>query len=245
MLANSPAFVLKTTNYSETSVIAKVYTREWGLQSVMIKGVRSAKSRNKQNLLQPLSYVDISMYRNEKKQIQFVKEVRPYKQWKNTPFDYEKTAITFFINELLYKTIREEACDVKMFDFIDESLSTLDERQKSLADFPIRFLIKASAMFGFGPMNNYSESSNLFNLNEGRFVCQPDPNLPQQDIVLDKMPSRQLHNYLCMNDIYNDENTINAIQRNELLSALLEYFKIHFNQLGDFKSHLVLHEILR
>lgn len=245
MLATSPAFVLKTTNYSETSVIAKVYTREWGLQSVMIKGVRSAKSRNKQNLLQPLSYVDISMYRNEKKQIQFAKEVRPYKQWKNTPFDYEKTAITFFINELLYKTIREEASDVQMFDFIDECLSTLDQRQKSLADFPIRFLIKASAMFGFAPLNNFTASNNLFNLNDGRFVCQPDPNLPQQDSILGAVPSQLLHNYLCMTDIYNDETATNVLQRNELLSALLEYFKIHFNQLGDFKSHVVLHEILR
>lgn len=245
MLATSPAFVLKTTNYSETSVIAKVYTREWGLQSVMIKGVRSAKSRNKQNLLQPLSYVDISMYRNEKKQIQFAKEVRPYKQWKNTPFDYEKTAITFFINELLYKTIREEASDVQMFDFIDECLSTLDQRQKSLADFPIRFLIKASAMFGFAPLNNFTASNNLFNLSDGRFVCQPDPNLPQQDSILGAVPSQLLHNYLCMTDIYNDETATNALQRNELLSALLEYFKIHFNQLGDFKSHVVLHEILR
>ncbi len=245
MLATSPAFVLKTTNYSETSVIAKVYTREWGLQSVMIKGVRTAKSRNKQNLLQPLSYVDISMYRNEKKQIQFAKEVRPYKQWKNTPFDYEKTAITFFINELLYKTIREESSDVQMFDFIDECLSTLDQRQKSLADFPIRFLIKASTMFGFAPLNNFSASNNLFNLNDGRFVCQPDPYLPQQDSILGAEPSRLLHNYLCMTDIYNDETATNATQRNELLSAMLEYFKIHFSQLGDFKSHIVLHEILR
>ncbi|MBR0073574.1 MAG: DNA repair protein RecO [Bacteroidales bacterium] len=245
MLATSPAFVLKTTNYSETSVIAKVYTREWGLQSVMIKGVHSPKSRNKQNLLQPLSYVDISMYRNEKKQIQFAKEVRPYKQWKNTPFDYEKTAITFFINELLYKTIREEASDVRMFNFIDECLSTLDEHKKSLADFPIRFLIKASAMFGFSPMNNFSARENLFNLNEGRFVSPPDPSLPPMDMILADGPSELLHNYLTMTDIYNDEMSPNASQRNELLSALLEYFKIHFNQLGDFKSHLILHEVLR
>jgi len=245
MLATSPAFVLKTTNYSETSVIAKVYTREWGLQSVMIKGVRSNKSRNKQNLLQPLSYVDISMYRNEKKQIQFVKELRPFKQWKTTPFDYEKTAITFFINELLYKTIREEACDIEMFDFIDESLTALDEREKSLADFPIRFLIKASTMFGFRPLNNYSAKTKLFNLNDGRFVAQPSADNPYPEAIINEETSLLLHNYLSFNDIYRNEIGTTNVQRNALFSALLDYFKIHFNQLHDFKSHIVLHEILR
>ena len=243
MLATSPAFVLKTTNYSETSVIAKVYTREWGLQSVMIKGVRSGKSRNKQNLLQPLSYVDISMYRNEKKQIQFAKELRPFKQWKDTPYNYEKTAITFFINELLYKTIREEACDMQMFDFIDESLTELDEREKSIADFPIRFLIKASTMFGFRPMNNHSEQKPFFNLMEGRFV--PQPSISDPEAILNRETSSLLHNYLSFSNIFKNEINTTHTQRNELFLALLEYYKIHFNQLSDFKSHVVLHEILR
>ena len=245
MLATTPAFVLKTTNYSETSVIAKVYTRQWGLQSVMIKGVRNAKSRNKQNLLQPLSYVDISMYRNEKKQIQFVKEMRPYKQWKDTPFNYEKTAITFFIDELLYKTIREEATDEQMFDFIDESLTTLDNNDKSLADFPIRFLIKASEKFGFSPLDNFSAQKRFFNLAEGRFVAQPDPALNYPEAILGEEPSLLLHNYLAMGDIYKSEISTTKPQRNALFGALLEYYKIHFNQLHDFKSHAILHEILR
>ena len=245
MLENSPAFVLKTTNYSETSVIAKVYTRQWGLQSVMIKGVRSAKSRNKQNLLQPLSYVDISMYRNEKKQIQFAKELKPFKQWKDTPYNYEKTAITFFINELLYKTIREEACHMQLFDFIDESLTTLDERDKALADFPIRFLIKASAMFGFLPLDNYSTQNRFFNLDEGRFVPQSTSDQPATQSILAEEPSNLLHNYLSLNNIYQSEIITSQPMRNNLLMALLEYYKIHFNQLHDFKSHAILHDILR
>lgn len=245
MLSTSPAFVLKTTDYSETSVIAKVYTREWGLQSVMIKGVRSSKSRNKQNLLQPLSYVDISLYRNEKAQIQYAKELKPFKQWRNTPYDYEKTAITFFINELLYKTIKEEVCDVSMFDFIDESLTILDEKEKSLADFPIRFLIKASTMFGFRPMNNFSEHHKWFNLSEGCFVAQPYADNPYPEAIIGEESSLLLHKYLSFNNIYQNEINTTHTQRNALFSALLEYFKIHFNQLHDFKSHTILHDILR
>ena len=183
------------------------------------------------------------MYRNEKKQIQFAKELRPFKQWKDTPYNYEKTAITFFINELLYKTIREEACDMQMFDFIDESLTELDEREKSIADFPIRFLIKASTMFGFRPMNNHSEQKPFFNLMEGRFVPQPSTSDPEA--ILNRETSSLLHNYLSFSNIFENEINTTHTQRNELFLALLEYYKIHFNQLSDFKSHVVLHEILR
>ena len=245
MLHNTPAFVLKTTNYSETSVIAKVYTRQWGLQSVMIKGVRSAKSRNKQNLLQPLSYVDISMYRNEKRQIQFAKELKPFKQWKDTPFNYEKTAITFFINEFLYKTIREEECDERMFDFIDESLTTLDESDRSLADFPIRFLVKATSVFGFRPLDNHSASKPFFNLQEGRFVSPLPMAEANPDSMLNADTSLVLHQYLSSGDTLSAEVSPSKKQRDDLFLSLLEYFKIHFNQLHDFKSHAILHDILR
>ena len=59
MLATTQGFVFRTTPYSETSVIAKIFTLHYGIMSFMIKGVRSSKGRNKQNLLQPLSYLDI------------------------------------------------------------------------------------------------------------------------------------------------------------------------------------------
>ena len=245
MLANSPAFILKTTNYSETSVIAKVYTREWGLQSIMVKGVRRAKSHNKQNLLQPLSYVDISMYRNEKRQIQFAKELKPFKQWRDTPFNYEKTAITFFINEFLYKTIREEECDERMFDFIDESLTTLDESDHSLADFPIRFLVKATSVFGFRPLDNHSASKPFFNLHEGRFVSPLPVANTNPNSVLNADTSLVLHQYLSSGDTLSAEVSPSKKQRDDLFLALLEYLKIHFEQLNDLKSHAILHDILR
>ena len=72
---STPALVLHTTSYSESSVIAKIFTRQLGVRSYIIKGVRKSGSKTKQNLLQPLSHLDLVVYNNPKTQINYIKEM--------------------------------------------------------------------------------------------------------------------------------------------------------------------------
>ncbi len=59
MLTTTRGIVLHHFKYSEKSIIAKIYTEKFGLQSYIINGVRSAKSKNKAVYLQPLSLGEI------------------------------------------------------------------------------------------------------------------------------------------------------------------------------------------
>ena len=52
MLLSTPGLVLHTTPYADTSVVAKVFTRQLGVRSYIIKGVRSRTGKVKQNMLQ-------------------------------------------------------------------------------------------------------------------------------------------------------------------------------------------------
>ncbi|MBR4176526.1 MAG: recombination protein O N-terminal domain-containing protein, partial [Bacteroidales bacterium] len=76
MILTTQGLVLHTTKYGETSIIAKVFTRELGLCSYIIKGIRSSSGRTKQNLMQPLSHLEMTVYNNPKKQLQYIKEMR-------------------------------------------------------------------------------------------------------------------------------------------------------------------------
>ena len=58
MTLSTPGLVLHTTPYAESSVVAKVFTRQLGLRSYIIKCVRGRSGRVKQKLLQPLSSLD-------------------------------------------------------------------------------------------------------------------------------------------------------------------------------------------
>ena len=241
MLAATQGFVFRTTPYSETSVIAKIFTLHHGILPFMIKGVRSGKGRNKQNLLQPLSYLDISFYHNHKAEIQYIKELKPAKQWNTIPFDCAKTAIIFFMTELLYKTIREEEANLPLFKHIAASLTTLDNQTEALCNFPITFMIETSKLLGIEPRNNYDDRHPLFNLNEGCFVSPPSI-FENADNILDNDTSMALHQYLSLTA---NNMPMAYPRRNAVLKALLQYYKIHFENLGDFQSHIILHEALQ
>lgn len=245
MLESTSAFVLHTTNYSESSVIAKMLTRDWGVKSFVVKGVRGGKSRNKQNLLQPMSYLDMSVYLNEKAEIQFAKELKPAVQWNTIPYSCEKNAIVFFMNELLYKTIREEEPNPALFDFVVETLSSLDDEGCAVSDFPIRFMVKSTRQFGIEPLDNFSVNRPFFNMQNGCFESTASRSDAFPETLLDKGTSLMLHKYLNMRNPYKESLHTPYRERNLLFSAMLDYFRIHFTNLSDFKSHVILHEILK
>ena len=47
MLYTTKGIVIHHFKYSEKSVIAKIYTEKYGLQSFLLNGVRNSKSKNK------------------------------------------------------------------------------------------------------------------------------------------------------------------------------------------------------
>ena len=80
MIIDTPAIVLKTFPYGETSLISRCFTKEKGKVSFIIKGARSKK-----NLVapyfQPLSFIQIIYNENEKRDLQIVSKVHFIKIW--------------------------------------------------------------------------------------------------------------------------------------------------------------------
>ena len=104
--------------YGEKSIIAKIYTEKFGLQSYIINGVRSKKSANKFAYLQPLSLVDVNAYHKENKGLQQLKDIKLDVPFRDIPFNVYKGSIAFFIAEVIYKTIREEEPNSDLFHFL-------------------------------------------------------------------------------------------------------------------------------
>ena len=77
MLHKTLGIVLRSTDYSDSSIIAKIYTEQFGIQSYLIKGAKRKKASVKSNLFQPLSLLELIVYKKEKKQLQTLKEARP------------------------------------------------------------------------------------------------------------------------------------------------------------------------
>src|SRR5580658_7988678 len=120
MFHKTKGIVLHTIKYSETSIIAKIYTEKLGLVSYMIKGVRSSKKTSKASLLQPLTLLDMEVSHRENKQLQYIKEFRRDYVYRSIPFDTIKSTVAIFLLELISKSIREQEQNAEMFEFIYE-----------------------------------------------------------------------------------------------------------------------------
>src|ERR1051325_9557854 len=145
MLHKTKGIVFHVTPFSESSVVAKIYTALFGLQSYLINGVRNKKAKIKPGLLQPLSLLDMVVYHKERSGLQRLKEIRPSAsggQFTSIPFDVKKGSMVMFLNEVLYKSIKEEEANQQLFDFIFNAIQLLDVQPEANNDYHLLFLVQ-------------------------------------------------------------------------------------------------------
>src|SRR3954463_15310211 len=118
MLHKTRGIVFKTTDYGETSVIVQVFTEKFGLQSYIINGARKPKAKITHNMLQPLHLLDMVVYHKNTGQVQRVAELKNSPVLQSIPYVMIKNCIALFLNEVLYKAVKQQSADENLFDFI-------------------------------------------------------------------------------------------------------------------------------
>lgn len=241
MLFSTPGLVLHTTPYGETSVIAKVFTRQMGVRSYIIKGVRGRSGRTKQNLLQPLSSLDMVVYNNQHNTLNHIKELTP--RQKNSPTIKQSgslaiaNAMRFFMTEVLYKTLGEAEPLPDLYDEIEEMCETVDTDNAN-PSLPIVFLLRVAHHLGIEPLDNHSGQSPYFDLQEGRYVCTPT------ESTLTPTLSAMLYEYLSATQQANLPKH-QLSDRRALIDALLAYYQMHISNFHNFNSHEILHSVFK
>lgn len=244
MLLSTPGLVLHTTPYGDASVVAKVFTRQLGMRSYIIKGVRGPRGRVKQNLLQPLSSLDMVVYDNPKSDLNYIKELSPrnpgmFTQSGNQAITH---SLRFFMTEVLYKTLREEEPMPDLWDYVDSTNSQLSTLNSQLPTLPITFLLAVAQHMGIRPLDNHSSREPWFDLQEGRYVGAPT------ETTLPPALSDLLHQYLL--SFHSPSLPVTPLQsqlqqRTALIDALVAYFQLHLSGFRNFHSHEILHTILK
>ena len=239
MLFKTRGIVLRTVDYSDTSIIAKIYTELFGIQSYLIKGARRKNASVKANLFQPLSILELVVYKKEKKQLQTLKEARPEIHFTSIPDEPAKTSILFFLNEMLLKCLHEEEHNSELFSFLHETIQTLDTAETNFSNIHLIFLIRFSRFLGFFPQGNYSETNSVFDLREGKFIGKE----PVHPDFLGKENGKLLSKIIFSN-YYSMENLIlSGKERKNLLDILLHFYQLHLSNMGSISSHKVLEQV--
>lgn len=231
MLSSTRAIVLKTTKYSENSLIVKLYTEAFGLKTYIVGGIHGKKS--KAALFMPLSILEVVANHNEGSKLIRPKEIRISEPLQGIHAQIQKSAILLFLNEVLYKSIKEEEANPDLFSFIHHALLILEYSETSIANFHLGFMLKLTRFLGFYPDGRFSNSKCYFNLQEGNFSSQ------KTNYSLDENKS-QLLDY-CLSEAF--EKIQNREIRNELTKQVILFYELHISGFGKIKSAEVLHEI--
>jgi DNA repair protein RecO (recombination protein O) len=240
MLYKTRGIVFKTTNYSESSVVVQVFTEKFGLQSYLINGIKKPKSKIKLNSLQPLHLLDMVVSHKATGGIQRVSELRHQPVFLTIPYDIVKSSIVLFLNEVLYKSLKQHEADEVLFEFLFHAIEILDSVSAGLANFHLYFLLRLTRFLGFYPDMTQSKDGAYFDLMDGRYVIHQPPH------TLFLEPAYAAAWTSIINSNFDDlENLkISGAARKVLLEKILVYYRCHVEGFGQIRSHEVLEEVM-
>ena len=227
MLYKVRGVVIKFFKYKESSIIVQIFTDKFGLQSYIVNGVRSSRGHQKIALYQPLTMLDLVVYKNDKKDLQRISEATCHTPYHSIPDNIIKTSMALFISEFLSKSLREDSQSEQLFEFLINALGRLDLQKDNIENFHLSFLLKISSYFGFSP----SSGTELMT-----FISKDLVNWDSEDIeTLDNLISVDFFTKM----------SLSRIHRKKLLNILLIFFDVHFERNATYKSVAVLNDVLQ
>ena len=238
MLHNVKGIILRTTKYTDNSIIVSAYTDLFGLQTYMARGIHSKTSKVKANYFQGLMVLDMIVTKTEKHRMERINEVTASHSL-SQQYDFAKSSIALFLNELLCKTIHEEEANPNLFEFLVHAFDLLALKDTNCSNFHLAFMLQFSKYLGFYPSENYSTENKLFDQLEGRFLHEQ----PHHVHYLDQPLSRYIYELMKTKFETCEQVKINNSERKQLVLALLDYYKLHNSLTADLTSHLVLEQL--
>jgi DNA repair protein RecO (recombination protein O) len=237
MQITTQAIVLNSIKYGDSSLIVKCFTKEAGMKSYMLRGVRkSKKGKLKPAYFQPLNQLELTASHNNKGNLNTLKDTRITYPYETLYQNYTKQAVAYFLAEVLNNCLQEDEQNTALFLFLETSLKWLDLHQNS-ENFHLVFLTNLSRYLGIYPETSGLEKS-YFGLKEGKFLDSS----PYTDFVLGR--ELILFKGLLGTNFDNIEKVLlNVNDRQKLLEILMKYFELHLSGFRRPRSIQVLKEL--
>jgi DNA repair protein RecO (recombination protein O) len=240
MIQATRGIVFHTTRYSETSAIVKIFTEESGLMSFLVKGLYSKKSKIRSAMFGHLTLLDLIIESREHKSLHYIREIGINHYAPDFQESISRSAVVLFINELLYKSVKEEESNRPLFGFINSSLQLLGNREIPAQAFHILFMLKLTRFLGFLPRIAKTDAGSYFDMEEGLFLDSE----PLHRYFISGPPAAALEQMQAMDFHELKDFIISKPVRDELLDRLLDYYRLHIPEMGEMKSVKVLQELL-
>ncbi|MFP4089140.1 MAG: DNA repair protein RecO [Cyclobacteriaceae bacterium] len=230
MLHKSRGIVLNFIKYRETSIVTRIYTEAFGLQSYIVNSVRGGgkKSKAKISFFQPLTLLDLVVYYKNSPGLNRISDIKCLEPYQSIPYDFRKSGIAMFITEVLNKSLKEEEGNAELFEFLYNALLVFDHLPQAYENFHLQFMIKLSRYLGFAPQSAEEVFEQVYEFIGKAQVSEEEQSILSQ--LIDKPFTEQVR-------------SSNSLRR-LLLDDLVKFYQLHIDNFGDLKSTSVLREMM-
>ena len=239
MVENFTGIVLRTLKYSDSLMIADIFTATRGRLSFLVPVSRSKSCKVRSVLFQPLAMLTFKANYRPGRGLTRVAEVQPYVMYSSIPYEPCKSAVALYLSEFLTRALHEESDNESLFTFLEYSLRWFDEVQDGYANFHLLFLMRLTRFLGISPNLEDATRCHYFDLAAGCF-CGVQP---LHGNFLPAAQALELFNFLFSE--YGDAASfaMNRQRRGEILDFLQRYYRLHIPDFPELKSAEVLKEL--
>lgn len=173
MIVKSEAIVLKTVDFSESSIIATLFTKEKGKVAVIAKGARKPKNKFAAFLVVG-QLLEVVFYSKESRSVQTLSDVSYIEKLHSFRVDIEKMAIMMTTTELTNQVLHDNEINTDLFGFLKRILIWVD-KQKDVPPqlFPyLQLRIAEHIGIGVQYMNENDSKDGYLNISSG--LLSPD-----------------------------------------------------------------------
>ena len=230
--------VLKSLKYGDTSLIVHVYTKEFAMKSLLIKGFFGSKKKNLRALNFPFNYVEFN-FKNKFKDKLILPQNLNFDAF-STDFSSHpvKNLLLQFLAEIAYITLKEDDPNAEQFDYIVNQLNLLKEKANEFAEFHLLFLLHLTYYQGFYPNKENAELP-YFDLLNGNFTSDKTAHYRLDETVTEHWRTLLNANF---SDTY--KNQFSRLEREILLDNLLIYYHLHVPGFREPKSLEIIKSII-
>ena len=237
MLVKTQAIVISSLKYGEADLIVKCFTASSGLKTYLLRGIlKSKKGKLRTAMFQPLTQLDIEANHKDKGTLESIREAKVSYHYQTLHTNVAKSAIVFFLSDILRSAIQEEEKNVELFDYLIAATFWLDSNN-TIANFHLLFLLRLSQYLGFYPDDSDIDRE-YFDLIEGTFEYSELNSYCWNGEIIELLKQLLGTKFDALETIKLNQN-----QRTAFLNMLLQYYELHLHGFKKPRSLAVLNSI--
>ncbi len=237
-MVETPALVISSIKYGDSSLITTCFTKSFGLKSYLLKGIlKSKKSKLRKGLFQSFNLIFLISNHRKKEGLNFINEARINIPINTIHRSIFKSSVVMFLSEVLKNVLNEEKeKNEELYDFLESIIIWFDSNNFN-PNFHLKFLIDLTKYMGFYPnTSNYDYS--YFDLNNGSFSNK----FNSENLILGD-DLKGFRSLLMLNLDQIEILNLNNKTRKNLLNQIMTYYCIHLQYFNPPKSIKVLNDV--